>query len=136
MLVVDVDPDPRRHPRYGVACKVGLEVPGTELGAFAGILEDLSAGGMRVRTPVQLSPDQRVFVSIELPEAPPIQALAEVRGMHHRGSDDEFVARLQFTFMSSLHQGRLEALLEWPAAELGSMAQDNSRPAVALGGPT
>src|SRR5579862_1339750 len=45
MLIVDVARDPRQHPRYRRPSKVKLEVPGSQLGVVAGVLEDISTGG-------------------------------------------------------------------------------------------
>jgi PilZ domain len=113
-LVVDVARDPRRHPRYKRACKVRLEVPGRGLGVIEAELEDISTGGMRVRTPVPLPLDARVFVAVLLADTEPILAIAEVRGAHAGRAPNDRIARLQFTVMSPSHHARLATLLEWP----------------------
>jgi len=117
-LVVDIAPDPRQHPRYRRPCRVRLEVPGSGLGVVAAVLEDISAGGMRVHTTVLLPLDSRVFVSVLLAETQPILAIAQVRGVYRGAGPDSVVARLQFTMMPPTHAARLAALLEWPLIEL------------------
>jgi PilZ domain len=117
MLIVDVARDPRQHPRYRRPCKVKLEVPGAALGVVEGVLEDISAGGIRVRTHVSIQLDQRVFVSVLLADTHPILALGEVRGVQHDGGSRNFIVRLQFTVMAPTHQARLALLLEWPVDE-------------------
>ncbi|HVM67207.1 MAG TPA: PilZ domain-containing protein [Acidimicrobiales bacterium] len=117
MLIVDVARDPRQHPRYRRPSKVKLEVPGFQLGVVEGILEDISTGGIRVRTPVSLPLDQRAFVSILLADAHPILAIGEVRGVQRDDHGQGFVVRLQFTVMAPTHQARLALLLEWPIEE-------------------
>jgi len=117
MLIVDVARDPRQHPRYRRPSKVRLEVPGAQLGVVEGVLEDISAGGIRVRTTVPLPADQRVFVSVLLADTNPILALAEVRGVLRDTHGPDFVVRLQFTVMAPTHQARLALLLEWPIEE-------------------
>jgi hypothetical protein len=117
MLIVDVARDPRQHPRYRRPCKVRLEAPGAQLGVVEGVLEDISSGGIRVRTPVSLPLDHRVFISILLADTYPILAIGEVRGAHLEGGPRDFVVRLQFTVMAPTHQARLALLLEWPIEE-------------------
>lgn len=117
VLIVDVARDPRQHPRYRRPCTVRLEVPDTDLGVVEGVLEDMSAGGMRVHTPALLPVDSRVFVSIMPADTQPILAIAEVRGLHHAERPDDLVARLEFTLMAPSHQARLAMLLEWPIDE-------------------
>jgi hypothetical protein len=114
MLVIDVASDPRRHPRYRRSCRVTLEVPDGELGVVEGVLSDLSAGGLRVRCPVLLPVDQRVFVTVLFTETQPVHALAEVRGVHRGEGAGDLVVRLQFTLIAPSHRARLAALLEWP----------------------
>ena len=126
MLIVDVGRDPRQHPRYRRPCKVNVQVPGAGLGVVEGVLEDISAGGARVRTPVLLPVDQRVFVSIVLADTQPILGIAEVRGMHRDRRTQELVARLEFTVMAPSHQARLALLLEWPVDEPVERAQHSA----------
>jgi len=112
VLIVDVASDPRQHPRYRRPCTVRLEVPDTDLGVVEGVLEDISAGGMRVHTPVLLPLDQRVFVSLVLADTPAIIAIGEVRGMHSGDRPHDLVARLQFTLIAPSHRARLTMLLD------------------------
>jgi hypothetical protein len=123
MLIVDVGRDPRQHPRYRRPCKVRMEVPGAGLGVVEGVLEDISAGGARVRTPMPLPVDRRVFVSIVLADTQPILGIAEVRGLQRDRRNQELVARLQFTVMAPTHQARLALLLEWPIEDASPPAQ-------------
>ena len=117
MLIVDVARDPRQHPRYRRPCKVTLEVPDMGLGVVEGVLEDLSAGGMRVHCPALLPLDHRVFVSILLSDTQPILAIGEVRGVDRGDGAGDLVARVQFTMMSPSHRTRLATLLEWPVED-------------------
>jgi hypothetical protein len=117
MLIVDVARDPRQHPRYRRPCKVRLEVPGADLGVVEGVLEDISTGGIRVRTDVSVPVDHRVFVSVLLADTYPILAIGEVRGEQLDTFAQQFVIRLQFTTMAPTHQARLALLLEWPIEE-------------------
>jgi hypothetical protein len=114
MLIVDLAGDLRRHPRYRHAGTVRLEVPGTSLGVIEGVLEEISAGGLRVHTPVLLPLDARAFTSILLADTHPILAIAEVRGVQHGDVAQDLIARLQFTMMAPAHRTRLAMLLEWP----------------------
>jgi len=126
MLIVDVVVNDRRHhPRYRCACAVRVEVPGTAMGCVEGVLEDLSAGGLRARMPVLLPVDHRVFVSVLLPAAQPIAAIAVVRGAYWSGRRDHGLSRLQFRLMAPSHRARLDALLAW--AETAGAARHGPR---------
>ncbi|HZQ88240.1 MAG TPA: PilZ domain-containing protein [Acidimicrobiales bacterium] len=131
MVIVDVVPDPRQHPRYRRACKVRLEVPDSDLGVIDGVLEDLSAGGLRVHSPVVIPVDQRVFVSVLFADTHGVLAIAEVRGVQRGRTEGDFVMRLQFTLMAPSHRARLAALLEWPVVEPGA-GDEFGEPGVAL----
>ena len=122
MLIVDVARDPRQHPRYRRPCKVRLEVPGAQLGVVEGVLEDISTGGIRVRTAVPVPVDHRVFVSVLLADTFPILAIGEVRSEQLDTATSEFVHRLQFTTMAPTHQARLALLLEWPIEEPSALS--------------
>ncbi len=117
VLIVDVARDPRRHSRYRRPWPVTLEATCSELGVVETTLEEISVGGMRVRTPVLLPVDAHVFVSVMLPDEPPVLGLAEVRAGHADSDEDGFVARLQFIVMARSHYLRLATALAWGARE-------------------
>ena len=118
-LVVDVAPDPRKHPRHQRPWKVKLEAPGTGIGVVEGTMEDISVGGMRAGTPVRLPVDARVFVTVLVDRSAPVLAIAEVRAAHARDDAEGFVARLQFTVMARWQYLRLAVLLAWASEEPG-----------------
>jgi hypothetical protein len=130
MVILDVMPDPRQHPRYRRACKVRIEVPESDFGVLEGVLEDLSAGGLRVHCPVFLPVDRRVFVSVLFAETQAVLAIAEVRGVQRGRRDGDLIARLQFTLMAPSHRARLAALLEWPVVEPGDLGDDAGQAAL------
>ncbi len=127
-LIVDAATDPRRHSRHRRAYRVRIEVLDSDIGVVDGISDDLSVGGMRVRTAIALPPDARAFVTVPLADAAPVLALAEVRGA--RGTteaDVGHIARLKFTLIAPFQEGRLQALLRWPSDEEQVAAQPRHR---------
>jgi len=116
-LIVDMAPERRRHPRYRRLCAVRLQVPYSPLGVVEGIAEDISAGGMRIRTAVALPADARVFVSILPVGTPPILAVAEVRGPRSGDQPTHHLASVKFTLIAPSHAARLATLLECSTAD-------------------
>jgi PilZ domain len=115
-LIVEVERD-REPPRSHRPYKVCLEAPDGGLDHVVGVLEDISAGGMRVHTPVPLPLGLRVFASILFADTQPVLAIAEVCGVCRGDGPDDHVARLQFTLMAPSHRARLNVLLAWPLDE-------------------
>src|SRR4051812_24636578 len=120
----------RRHPRISLAGTAQVSFVREPLGP--GVVEDMSASGMRVvlRAPVQLG--RMVSVQIDLPGSEPFKGLAQV-ARHSPRAEDEHALGLSFLELPSGEIDRLEALIAhrlsetYPSVEFFDTSDDGRR---------
>jgi PilZ domain-containing protein len=98
----------RRHPRVGVPTTAILFANRRPVGP--GLVEDLSAGGLRVVLGSAIRLGRMVSVLLDLPGKEPFLGLAQV-ARHHERAPDEHMLALSFLQLGRAEVERLEALI-------------------------